>query len=61
MEESLPEYMLRRFRSAYPSVPMTLEKVKHYLKSLDDLRELDDSHLNKLRLFQYQEQGIKKP
>ena len=51
MKESLPEYMLRRFRSAYPSVPMTLEKVKEYIKSLDDLRELDDSHLSKLRFF----------
>ena len=51
MKESLPEYMLLRFRSAYPLVPMTLEKVKEYLRSLDDLRELDDSHLSKLRFF----------
>ena len=45
MEESLSEYMLRRFRSAYPSVPITLSKVKAYLDTVDDWRELDDSHL----------------
>ena len=45
MEESLSEYMLRRFCSAYPSVPITLSKVKAYLDTVDDWRELDDSHL----------------
>lgn len=37
MEESLSEYMLRRFRSAYPSVPITLSKVKAYLDTVDDV------------------------
>lgn len=51
MEESLSEYMLRRFRSAYPSVPITLSKVKAYLDTVDDWRELDDSHLALLYNF----------
>ena len=45
MEESLSEYMLRRFCSAYPTVPISLSKVKAYLDTVDDWRELDDSHL----------------
>ena len=51
MEESLSEYMLRRFRSAYPSVTMTLARVKEYLDTVDDWRELDDSHLALLYKF----------
>lgn len=51
MEESLSKYMLRRFRSAYPSVPITLSKVKAYLDTVDDWRELDDSHLALLYNF----------
>lgn len=43
MEESLSEYMLRRFCSAYPTVPILLSKVKAYLDTVDDWRELDDS------------------
>lgn len=43
--ETLSEYMLRRFCSAYPTVPITLSKVKAYLDTVDDWRELDDSHL----------------
>ncbi len=39
MNETLSEYMLRRFRSAYPSVPMTFAKVKEYLYIVDDWRE----------------------
>lgn len=35
MEESLSEYMLRRFCSAYPTVPITLSKVKAYLDTVD--------------------------
>lgn len=51
MEESLSEYMLRRFCSAYPTVPITLSKVKAYLDTVDDWRELDDSHLALLYNF----------
>jgi len=51
MEESLSEYMLRRFCSVYPSVPITLSKVKAYLDTVDDWRELDDSHLSLLYNF----------
>lgn len=56
MEESLSEYMLRRFRSAYPSVPITLSKVKAYLDTVDDWRELDDSHLALLYNFNLKKQ-----
>lgn len=49
--ETLSEYMLRRFCSAYPSVPITLSKVKVYLDTVDDWRELDDSHLALLYNF----------
>lgn len=51
MEESLSEYMLRRFLSAYPSVPISLERVKEYLYTVDDWRELDDGHLTLLYKF----------
>ena len=51
MEESLSEYMLRRFCSAYPTVPISLSKVKAYLDTVDDWRELDDSHLALLYNF----------
>lgn len=51
MKESLSEYMLRRFCSAYPSVPMSLAKVREYLYTVDDWRELDDSHLALLYKF----------
>jgi hypothetical protein len=51
MEESLSEYMLRRFCSVYPTVPITLSKVKAYLDTVDDWRELDDSHLALLYNF----------
>ena len=43
--ETLSEYMFRRFCSAYQSVPITLSKVKAYFDTVDDWRELDDSHL----------------
>ena len=56
MEESLSEYMLRRFRSAYPTVPITLSKVKAYLDTVDDWRELDDSHLALLYNFNLKKQ-----
>nr|DAK90496.1 MAG TPA: hypothetical protein [Caudoviricetes sp.] len=49
--ETLSEYMLRRFCSAYPTVPITLSKVKAYLDTVDDWRELDDSHLALLYNF----------
>lgn len=49
--ETLSEYMLRRFCSAYPTVPITLSKVKAYLDTIDDWRELDDSHLALLYNF----------
>lgn len=45
------ETKLRRFYSAYPSVPITLSKVKAYLDIVDDWRELDDSHLALLYNF----------
>lgn len=51
MKETLSEYMLRRFRSAYPSVTMTLTRVKEYLDTVDDWREIDDSHLALLYKF----------
>ena len=51
MEESLSEYMLRRFCSAYPTVPITLSKVKAYLDTVDDWRELDDSHFGVIIQF----------
>ena len=51
MNETLSEYILRRFRSAYPSVPISLERVKEYLYTVDDWRELDDSHLALLYKF----------
>ena len=37
--------------SAYPTVPITLSKVKAYLDTVDDWRELDDSHLALLYNF----------
>lgn len=49
--ETLSEYFLRRFRSAYPSVPITLARVREYLDTVDDWRELDDSHLALLYQF----------
>ena len=54
--ETLSEYMLRRFRSAYPSVPMTLAIVKEHLYTVDDWRELDDSHLALLYKFNLNKQ-----
>ena len=54
--ETLSEYMLRRFCSAYPTVPITLSKVKAYLDTVDDWRELDDSHLALLYNFNLKKQ-----
>lgn len=48
---TLPEYMLSRFRIAYPSIPITLTKVKQYLDTVDDWRELNDDHLALLYQF----------
>lgn len=42
MEESLSEYMLRRFCSAYPTVPISLSKVKAYLDTGDVSEEFGD-------------------
>ena len=57
MEESLSEYMLRRFCPTLPavydklSIQYFLSKVKAYLDTVDDWRELDDSHLALLYNF----------
>lgn len=48
---TLPEYMLSRFKIAYPSIPKTLTKVKQYLDTVDDWRELNDDHL--VLLYQF--------
>ena len=43
--------MLSRFKIAYPSIPITLTKVKQYLDTVDDWRELNDDHL--VLLYQF--------
>lgn len=51
--ETLSEYMLRRFCSAYPTVPITLSKVKAYLDTIDDWRVLDESHIELIYNFKF--------